>query len=125
MIKIIEPPPKVLIIHQHIVARINSRLSDEIVKKKASSTLLVTAVNNSRVSADVKRDIDNAVGTAASSILLIIIRATRNLEKPKIQLRDLEDSRIKQFCFFLVNLNLSQLHECQENNESVDTIITF
>merc|ERR1711915_239683 len=107
------------------MGRINSRLSDEIFEKKDSNTLLVTAVNNSRVSADVKRDIDNTVGTAASSILLIIIRATRNLQKPKIQLKDLEDSRINQFCFFLVDLNLSQLHECQENNDSVYTTISF
>jgi hypothetical protein len=59
-------------------------------------------------------------------ILLHIIKATRNINtKPYVQIKDLEDSRIKEVCFFLVDANLSALHKCQINNDSFNCVTNF
>ena len=59
-------------------------------------------------------------------ILLLIIKATRNEnEKPSVRIRDLKDDRIKEACFFLVDLNFSTIHTCQLNYDSFDTVSKY
>jgi len=125
--KIVEPQPKFIEIHQQILNKIDERLAQEDLSARNANLHLVTAVNNSRITADVKRDIAKAVGEEEKDIhiILLIIKATRILSKPRAQIKDMEDSRIKEICFFLTDVNLQQLHECQTNSDSVDVVINF
>jgi len=124
---IVGPPTKVLRIHQKIIESLEEKLTSEgrQITEELSGPAVVVAVNSSRIAADVKRDLAKT-GLKDIPILLLIIKATRNtITKPIVQIKDLEDSRIKEICFFLVDANLSDLHKCQINDDSLNTIVHF
>ena len=67
----------------------------------------------------------STLGLKDGPILLLVIKATRKEkvdEKPFVNIKDLEDSRIKEVCFFLVDANFSKLHKCRNNHENFKTI---
>eukprot|EP00092_Neocalanus_flemingeri_P032235 GFUD01035037.1.p1 GENE.GFUD01035037.1~~GFUD01035037.1.p1 ORF type:complete len:546 (-),score=174.09 GFUD01035037.1:110-1747(-) len=127
MCKIVNPPTQVTVIHQQIISGLTEKLTSEglQLKEDDSGPSVVIAVNNSRILSDVKRDLGKA-GLNDGPILLLIIKGTRKLDdKPSVHIQDLEDPRIKEVCFFLVDTKFSTLHQCQINNKSFNSAFNF
>ena len=47
------------------------------------------------------------------------------MNKPRAQIKDFQDSRIKEIAFFLMDPNVTKLHETKFNDESVDIVLNF
>jgi len=124
---IVPPPPQVSSLHQQIIQGLKEKLSDEglhLLQGKNGPSIVI-AVNNSRLAADVKRDLGKT-GLKDVPILLLIIKTTRNEnENPTVRIRDLKDDRIKEACFFLVDLDFSTIHTCQLNHESFQSVSKY
>jgi len=124
---ITSPPPQVSTIHKQITQKLKTDLMSKGINliEGDSGPAIVVAVNNSRIAADVKRDVARA-GILNRPILLLIIKATRKLdEKPYFQIADFNDDRIEEVCIFLVDPSFTKLHTCKLNIENFNTAKMF
>lgn len=125
---IVASPPQVAHLYQQIIDWVKEAFANEKVKltdNDETGPSVVVAVNSSRIQSDVNRDIGKK--DFKEPALLIIMKPSRNVnEKPKVQLKDFQDSRIKKICFFLVDASCSELHSNNAvNNESLITVYNF
>jgi len=124
---IVPSPPQVAELYQQILSDLKETFASEemrLTEDAETGPSLVVAVNSSRIIADVKRDIGKK--DLKEPVLLIIMKPSRNVdEKPNVQLIDLQDTRIKEFCFFLVDASFSKLHYCNVNLESFNIVYNF
>ena len=122
------PPPVVDSVYKRILEKLRSELSSDGIQLEnhMSGPALVVVVNSSAIASDVRRDVDNA-GIKEGPIVLLIIKQTRKkTDSPRVQINDLRDSRIKEACFFLVNIEINNgLHTCSFNNESYNKVLDY
>ena len=137
------PPPQVSMIHQEIIRKLEERFQSQGLNliRGDSGPAVVVVVNNSRLVMDVKRDLATAgrvfiyalfnashiiTDVSSARVLLLIIKPTRKMEeRTYLQMDDLEDTRIKEVCFILVDPSFSKVHTCKFNNDSFDTANGF